>query len=83
MSFLTATTLISAHGARILWLLAPDLPSHKQVNLNKRLTKCQACLMYYCSWPLDAWGGVTEEVTGWQVHLTKHQPDPQADQMSC
>ena len=23
------------------WLLAPKLPSHKQVNLTQRLTKCQ------------------------------------------
>ena len=23
------------------WLLAPDLPLNKQVNLTKRLTKCQ------------------------------------------
>ena len=27
------------------WLLAPDLPSNKQVNLTHRLTKCQADLM--------------------------------------
>ena len=42
----------------LTWLLAPDLPSHKQVNLTQRLTKCQADLMYYHSWPLDACTGV-------------------------
>ena len=28
----------------LLWLLAPDLPSHRQVNLTQRLTKWQADL---------------------------------------
>ena len=41
----------------LLQLLAPDLPSHKQVNLTQRLTKCQSDLMYYCSWPLDVCTG--------------------------
>ena len=60
---------------------------NKQVNLTQRLTKCQADLMQFHSWPLDyctglgalrAYGG---DRVG--VHLTKHQPDPQADDMSC
>ena len=40
------------------WLLVPDVPSNKQVNLTQMLTKCQVDLLYYCSWPLDAstWG---------------------------
>ena len=63
------------------WLLAPDVPSNKQVSLTQMLTKCHIDLMEYFSWPLDAstWG------CGWKegVHLTKHQPDSQTDQMSC
>ena len=61
-----------------MWLLAPDVPLYKQVNLTQMLTKCQADLMLYCSWPLDACPGV-----GVGTHMTKHQPDPQADHMSC
>ena len=60
-------------------LLAPDLPMYKQVNLIQMLTKCEADLMLYCSWPLD----VSFIGVGVGVYLTKHQPDPQADQMSC
>ena len=60
-------------------LLAPDLPSNEQVNLTQMLTKCQVDLMQYCSWALDA----STWRCGWGVHLTKHQSDPQADDMSC
>ena len=41
----------------------------------------------YYSWPPDAstWGALRGYmgVMGWEIHLTKHQPDPQADDMSC
>ena len=42
----------------LLQLLAPDVPSNKEVNLTQMLTKCQVNLMYYCSCSLDAstWG---------------------------
>ena len=60
---------------------------------DQRLTKCQADLLYYHSWPLHVsngghgwWVGQVVGVTGgighWGVHLTKGQPDPNADQMS-
>ena len=40
----------------------------------------------YYSWPSDssAWGTLRSiGVMDWGVHLTKHQHDPQADDMSC
>ena len=63
MSFLTATTLISAHGAGITVAAGTKLT----LNLTEKLTKCQADLMQYCSWPLDASTG---------VHLSSDQLDP-------
>ena len=78
MGFLTAT-LISTHGAGITVAAGTRFTLDKQVNLPQRLTKCQADLMQYCSWSLDA----STRGRGWEVYLTKHKPDPQADQMSC
>ena len=52
----------------LLQLLAPDVPSNKQVNLPQMVTKCQVDLMWYCSWPLDAstWG------CGWEGYIYPH-----------
>ena len=70
------------------WLLASDVPSHKQVNLTQMLTKCQVDVMYCKSWPPGvsprlSWGVCL--MTG-QPYPKAHQmsswPDPQADQMS-
>ena len=50
-------------------LLAPDVPSNKQVNMTQMLTKCHVDLMKYCSWTLDAstlgcgWGGGKSDQT--------------------
>ena len=51
-AFLTATTLTSAHGAGI------TAPAGTRFILTQRLTKCQANLMLYHSWPLDYCTGV-------------------------
>ena len=58
-----------------------------EVSLTQRLTKCQADLKWYHSWPVDAstrGGGLRDQgCRGLGVHLTRDQPDPKADQISC
>ena len=86
MSFVTETTLISAHAAGITVAAGtrftltqtgqPD-PKADQMSIwpDVVLLLATRCL---------TGGGVgAKGVMGWRVHLTKHQPDPQSDQMSC
>ena len=56
------------------WLLASDIPSHKQVNLTQMLTKCQVDVMWCNSWPPGAStglsGGMSDDRSAWPEGLT-------------